>query len=241
MQQVLHNAMKIVKKDFASDKLQFIWTILFMLYMGFAASVAINEQFEHLKEYTSLFVDFIMVIFAPFMGMLFTRKSFKYLSEDSYTRMLYFYRSIPVPSSAIFVSRFINSLIAFGVNSLVYYGFIYAIGNHLRGTMAIPEYIAFALTWVGIGFLLTGPNIYWEHMCSGKIYLRNNFLMMGATVVPIITLSLLGYSIFRFTANASMKWGLLSPVMWGSLIIGLGTMVLMSRLTYLRQQTRDLS
>lgn len=241
MQQVLHNAMKIVKKDFASDKLQFIWTILFMLYMGFAAGVVINEQFEHLQGYISPFVDSIMVIFTPFMGMLFTRKSFKYLSEDSYTRMLYFYRSIPVPSSAIFVGRVINTLIAFGVNGLVYYSFIYTIGNQLRGAMAVPEYIAFALTWVGIGFLLTAPNIYWEHMCSGKVYLRNNFLMMGATVVPIITLNLLGFSIFRFTANASIRWGLLSPVMWGSLVIGLGILVLMSRLTYLRQQTRDLS
>ncbi|KOR76907.1 hypothetical protein AM231_23555 [Paenibacillus solani] len=241
MQQVLHNAMKIVKKDFASDKFQMIWTVLFMLYMGFAAGVAINEQFDHSQGFTSLFVDFIMVLFAPFLGFLFTRRSFKYLSEDSYTRMLYFYRSIPVPASAIFVARVVNSLIAFGINSLVYYGFIYALGNHLRDAMTIPEYIAFALTWVGIGLLLTGPNIYWEHMCRGKIYLRNNLFMTAVTVGPIIILNLLGFSIFRFAANASMRWGLLSPVMWGSLIVGLGTLVLMSRLTYLRQQTRDLS
>lgn len=241
MQQVLHNAMKIVKKDFASDRFQIIWTILFMLYMGFAASIAVNEQFSHLQDYTRLFVDFIMVLFAPFLGLIFTRRSFKYLNEDSYTRMLYYYRSIPVPASAIFVSRVINLLIAFGINSLVYYGLIYAMGNHLREVMTIPEYIAFALTWVGIGLLLTGPNIYWEHMCKGTIYLRNNILLTVATVGPVIILSLLGFSIFRFVVDASIRWGLLSPVMWGSLIVGLGTVILISRLTCLRQQTRDLS
>lgn len=241
MQQVLHNAMKIVKKDFASDKLQMIWTILFMLYMGFATSVVINVQFEHLDEYNNPFVDFIMVLFAPFVGFLFNRKSFKYLNEDSYTRMLYFYRSIPVPASAIFVSRIINSLIAFAINSIVFYGIIYAIGNHLRGVMDIPHYIAFMLTWVGVGFLLTGPYIYWEHMCSGKVYLRNTVLLNLLIAGVVAVLSLLGYSIFEFVANASMKWGLLSPVMWGSLIAGLASMMLMSKLTYIRQQTRDLS
>lgn len=241
MQQVIHNAMKIVKKDFASDKLQIIWTILFMLYMGFATSVVINVQFEHLDEYNNPFVDFIMVLFAPFVGFLFNRKSFKYLNEDSYTRMLYFYRSIPVPASAIFVSRIINSLIAFAINSIVFYGIIYAIGNHLRSVMDIPSYIAFMLTWVGVGFLLTGPYIYWENMCSGKVYLRNTVLMSLLISGAIAVMSLLGYSILEFAANAAMKWSLLSPVMWGSLIAGLASMLLMSKLTYKRQQTRDLS
>lgn len=241
MQQVIHNAMKIVKKDFASDKLQIIWTILFMLYMGFATSVVINVQFEHLDEYNNPFVDFIMVLFAPFVGFLFNRKSFKYLNEDSYTRMLYFYRSIPVPASAIFVSRIINSLIAFAINSIVFYGIIYAIGNHLRSVMDIPSYIAFMLTWVGVGFLLTGPYIYWENMCSGKVYLRNTVLMSLLISGAIAVMSLLGYSILELAANAAMKWSLLSPVMWGSLIAGLASMLLMSKLTYTRQQTRDLS
>ncbi|WP_254778241.1 hypothetical protein [Paenibacillus sp. cl141a] len=233
--------MKIVKKDFASDKLQIIWTILFMLYMGFATSVVINVQFEHLDEYNNPFVDFIMVLFAPFVGFLFNRKSFKYLNEDSYTRMLYFYRSIPVPASAIFVSRIINSLIAFAINSIVFYGIIYAIGNHLRSVMDISSYIAFMLTWVGAGFLLTGPYIYWESMSSGKVYLRNTVLLNLFIAGSVAVLSLLGYSIFEFSANAAMKWGLLSPVMWGSLIAGLASMLLMSKLTYTRQQTRDLS
>ena len=59
--------MKIVKKDYTSDKLQIIWTILFMLYMGLSTSVVINVQFEHLDEYNNPFVDFIMVLFAPFV------------------------------------------------------------------------------------------------------------------------------------------------------------------------------
>ncbi|MGO4790899.1 hypothetical protein AB4124_26165 [Paenibacillus sp. 2KB_20] len=241
MQQVFHNAMKIVKKDFASDKFQLIWTILFMLYMGLSTSFVINVQFEHLEEYNNPFVDFIMVLFAPFVGFVFNRRSFKYLNEDSYTRMLYFYRSIPVPASAIFVSRIINSLIAFAINSIVFYGFIYAMGNHIRSAMAIPEYIAFMLTWVGVGFLLTGPYIYWENMCSGKVYLRNTALLNPLIAGSVAVLSLLGYSIFEFVADASIKWGLLSPVMWGSLIVGLASMLLMSKLTCIRQQTRDLS
>ncbi|OIB00644.1 hypothetical protein AK95_26110 [Paenibacillus sp. LC231] len=241
MQQVLHNALKIVKKDFASDKLQILWTMLFMVYMGFATSVIIDNQFEHLDEYINPFTDFMLVFYAPLLGFLFSRRSFRYLNEDSYTRMLYFYRSIPVPASAIFVSRLMNSLIAFTINGIVLFGIVYAIGNHIRDAIDIPSYIAFVLTWIGIGFLITGPYIYWENMCSGKAYFRNSLLVMVLTAGSAVLLSLLGYSIFEFVAKAAMKWGLLSPVMWGSLIVGLGAMLLMSKFTYARQQTRDLS
>lgn len=241
MQQVLHNAMKIVKKDFVSDKLQMVWTMLFMVYMGFATSVIIDNQFEHLNEYINPLIDFLLVFYAPLLGFLFSRRSFRYLNEDSYTRMLYFYRSIPVPASAIFVSRIMYSLIAFVINGIVLFGVIYAIGNHIRAAMDFPSYIAFILTWIGIGFLITGPYIYWEHMCSGKRYFGNSLLVMALTSGTAVMLSLLGYSIFWFVVRASMKWGLLSPVMWGSLIVGLAAMLLMSKLTYIRQQTRDLS
>lgn len=241
MQQVLHNAMKIVKKDFASDKLQIVWNIMFMVYMGFATSVIIDNQFEHLNEYINPLIDFLLVFYAPLLGFLFSRRSFRYLNEDSYTRMLYFYRSIPVPASAIFVSRIINSLIAFIINGIVLFGVIYAIGNHIRAAMDIPSYIAFILTWMGIGFLITGPYIYWENMCSGKKYFGISLLVMVITSGTAVMLSLLGYSVFDFVVRASIKWGLLSPVMWGSLMIGLASMLLISKLTYIRQQTRDLS
>ncbi|OMF81594.1 hypothetical protein [Paenibacillus glucanolyticus] len=241
MQQVLHNAMKIVKKDFASDKLQILWTILFMVYMGFAASVIIDNQFEHLYERSNPFIDFILVLYAPLLGYLFSRRSFRYLSEDSYTRMLYFYRSIPVPASAIFVSRIINSLIAYAINGIVFFGVMYAIGDHIRSAMDIPSYIAFMLTWIGIGFLMTGPYIYWEHMCSGKAYFRNTLVVMVLTTGSVVLFNLLGYSLTDFIAKASIRWSLISPVMWGSLIIGLGAMLLMSNFTYTRQQTRDLT
>ena len=70
MQQVLHNAMKIVKKDFASDKLQIVWNIMFMVYMGFATSVIIDNQFEHLDEYINPLIDFLLVFYAPLLGFL---------------------------------------------------------------------------------------------------------------------------------------------------------------------------
>ena len=73
-----------------------------MVYMGFATSVIIDNQFEHLDEYINPFTDFMLVFYAPLLGFLFSRRSFRYLNEDSYTRMLYFtgvYRFRPRPSS----------------------------------------------------------------------------------------------------------------------------------------------
>ncbi|GIO88877.1 hypothetical protein J2Z18_000706 [Paenibacillus lactis] len=241
MQHMLHNAMKIVRKDFASDKLQILWTLIFMIYMGFATSVVMNEQFEHLNEYVNPLVDFLLVLYAPLMGLTFNRRSFRYINEDSYTQMLYYYRSLPVPAYAIFISRIINAIIAYVINGIVFFGVAYAIANQMREAVDIASYAAFVISWIGIGFLLTGFYIYWENMGSGKAYLGKTLILMIVTVVAAGTLSLLGYSMFKFVMDSAMRWKLLSPVMWGSLIIGLGGMLLMSRLTYIRQQTRDLS
>lgn len=91
--------------------------------------------------------------------------------------------------------------------------------------------------WIFINGTLYLLGKYEQRQGVSKEYRYFEFFIAGSVAV----LSLLGYSIFEFSANAAMQWGLLSPVMWGALIAGLASMLLMSKLTYTRQQTRDLS
>ncbi|WP_036718678.1 hypothetical protein [Paenibacillus sp. JCM 10914] len=232
--------MKIVRKDLSGDKLQWIWNLIFMTYMGFAASTAFNVDWAN-PERSAKVLDFLMVIVAPMLGFIFNRRSFHYINNDTYTRMLVFYRTIPVPAAAIFASRMILAVTAFAINSVIFFTIVYLLAPQLRSSVELTSYVAVAFSWIGIGLFLTGFYVYWENMVNGKAYLRNYTILTVIVVASCFALSLAGYSTSQFIVDAAMKWHLLSPVMWGLLILGLVFLALMCHFTYRRQQSRDLS
>ncbi|MEK3732184.1 hypothetical protein MKX64_06985 [Paenibacillus sp. FSL M8-0334] len=240
----MHNirmAMNIIEKDFRSDKFQVLWTLLFTLYMVLVTGITIGQQFEDLGNVFP-FVDFILFFYVPMMSLWFSRRSFRYLNEDSYTQMLYYYRTLPIPVPVIVYSRLIMGLMAFLFNGLIYYGSIYLISPATRAIMDIPSYLAFVGIWQGIGFLVSGFYIYWEFMVSGKAYFHRALLLILITSIAVVSMSMMGFSLFKFSAESAMRWKLLSPVMWGSLIIGLGTFLLLGRRTlHMLKNKRDLA
>lgn len=242
MLQTVSQAMRIISKDFMNDKLQIIWTILFMLYMATVSSFFINSMFQE-SDYLNPFADFLMFIFCPMLGFIFSRRAFKYLNEDSYTQMLFYYRSIPVPAGAVIMSRALMGLSAFIVNGAIFFGVTYAIAADLRANMSLAGYLAFVLTWIGIGILINGLYIYFEFMKNGRAYFWIVTLLMLIFSICIIGLFVVGvrFSLFNFLIGESYKWRLLSPYMWGSLIIGISGYALMCLLTYKRMKLRDLS
>ena len=239
--QTVRQAMRIVSKELKNDKLQIIWTILFMLYMGLVISYLINSLFE--ERFYNPFADFMMIMFSSMLGYSFSRRSFKFLMEDSYTQVLYYYRSVPVPTEAVIVSRAIFGIVSFAVNSVVFFGLVYFIAADLRTALNLAAYISFGLTWVGLGILVNGLHIYFENLISGKAYFWMTIGLLILIGFIILVLFLIGFkfSLFYFVADASKKWELLSPVMWGSLLIGLAGYAGMCRLTYKRMLVRDLS
>lgn len=240
--QVVSQAMKIVSKEMKSDKLQILWTFVFIMYMAVTLSFFMNSMFEE-RDYINPMADFVMLMLSPMLGFYFSRKSFKYLTEDSYTQMLYYYRSIPVPAEAVIVSRAFMALLAFVVNGIIFFGVIYVIADDLRYSMDLMAYISFGLTWIGIGILITGLLIYFEFMKSGKVYCLITFLVMIIIAVVLLLLFISGirFSLFDYIATASARWKLLSPVMWSSLVIGVGGFAGMCRLTLNHMKQRDLS
>lgn len=240
--QIVSQAMRILAKDVKNDKRQMLWAIIFMIYMATAFSFFVNSMFEEPK-YVNPFADGMMLIFSPMLGFYFSRRSFKYISEDSYTQMLYYYRSIPVPTEAVIMSRALMGLGAFTVNGILFFSVIYAMGGELRSSLDLAGFIAFGLSWIGIGILINGIYIYFEFMRVGKSYLLFSFLITALISISIGILFLLGirFSLFYFLIESSRQWKLLSPVMWGSLVLGLLGYILFCYLTLKRMRLRDLS
>jgi hypothetical protein len=117
---------------------------------------------------------------------------------------------------------------------------LYAVRLYTTG-FTWDQYLAFALSCTGYGLLITGLYIYGEFLFSGKKYLLLSFMFLPIAVVISVLIRLSGNYGFWYVIHYSKLWGLLSPIMWISVIAGLAALWVFSRLTLKKLALRDLS
>ncbi|MEF2966198.1 hypothetical protein V3851_10185 [Paenibacillus sp. M1] len=233
------DAWAIFMKDLRIDRLYLLWNVIFMVYMGVMLSIMFQPRVEeNLLIHPT--VDFLMLLLFPLIGFYFSRRSFNYFKEDSYTQMLLFYRTLPIPVSTIIKSRLIQLFTAILFNGLILFATIYFLSNVFDLKLSLEQYIAFALTWIGFSLAVNGVYIYLELTCKGRTYLWATFLIVIVSVLVSIVVSLYGGSLFKISLNLSRGYGLLSPLMWGALAGGLLILGLLSGATRRKLVRRDL-
>lgn len=231
----------IFKKDLRNDRLYLIWNVIFMLYVALmlGSLVGAREETDYIMNPMS---DFLMLMMVPFTGFFFTRRSFNYIKEDSYTQMLRYYRVLPIPLKTVIRSRLIQLGAAMLLNGILFYGSLYLVTYLMNGSgMGLGPYLGFCFTWMGYGLLINGLFIYFELLMKGKVYLWLTFLIMLVLGVVAFVTNWQGGNLFSFTLDNSRRYVLLSPLMWGSLIGGGLGLALLCSVTLRRLTKRDLA
>jgi hypothetical protein len=228
----------LTRSEMNKDRLQWLWTAIFMIYTGGMGGVMLLGQQQ--TDFLNPLADAYFLIMAPFQGFLFSRRSFRYIHDDSYTQMLAYYRRLPIPEQTVMWSRLQQSLMAFAYNGIFFYGSLYVVGLHSEG-FRWDQYLAFSVTWTGYGLLMTGFYIYGEFLHSGKKYLLLSMLFIPFTVVISILIRMTGSHGLQLVIDMSQSWSVLSPIMWIALVVGLAGLWLFSRLTLKKLSCRDLS
>ncbi|MDF9843379.1 MULTISPECIES: hypothetical protein [unclassified Paenibacillus] len=238
----LRQAWIIVKSDFNGDRLKLLWSLLwallFMGYMGGLTSMIIQDTLDNGDG--KILADIMFMTVIPMLGITFSKRTMKYLTEDSYTRMLAYMRTLPIPAAVILCKRKLHAVFSIGLNGVVFFGLIYVISSNLRHELPFPDYLAFTLTWMGLALAISGLYIFIELLASGRAYF---FYVLLFTVIYIGTALLTwlaGGNLILFTVSYSREWGLLSPLMWGTLILGTLSVQLFSAWTIHRLKSRDL-
>ncbi|WP_189028632.1 hypothetical protein [Paenibacillus albidus] len=240
--EILRNSWFIVKSDFRGDKLRLLWTFLFsILMMGYLAGITgmvVNEAVGQHER--TIVADYLLLTMIPMLGFTFSVRTMKYWSSNSYTKMLAYLRALPIPAPVILCKRKIQALISFGLNGTLFFGLMYAISGSLRNELTGSSYFAFALTWVGYGLMLTGVYIFIEYLFSGIAYLWLTMLIMVVFFGITMVIHLAGANVLLYSISSSKEWGLLSPLMWGTLLLGTLSVQLFSKWTIYRLKSRDL-
>lgn len=238
----LQHAWVIVRSEFRGDRWKLLWSLLFaILFMGYFSAITgmvIDDTLTgHDKQLLS---DVLMVTMMLMLTITFSRRTMKYISEDSYTRMLAYMRALPVPVAAILCKRKLDTLFAVVMNGTLYFSLIYLLSPGIRAELPPASYLAFAFTWIGYSLIIAGMYIIIEFSVSGVVY----FWIISAVMLLALGISgliyLAGGNILLFTVDVSRSWGLGSPLMWGALAAGALSMQLFSKWTIHRLKSRDL-
>lgn len=230
----------IFLKDLKAGRYYLIWNVIFMLYMGTTTSFIFSGE-DSAKDILHPLADFMLLLLVPFTAFAFCRRSFRYLKDDSYTQMLFYYRMLPIPMKAVMKGRWIHMGFSLLFNSIFYYGTLLWLSSSFWGEIDLSAYFAFALTWIGYAVLMTSGYIYFEFLKRGRTYMWMTIIVNGLVAGLAFVVNLFDGNVILFVMKYSKEYGLLSPVMWGSLLIGILILGNMSRITIRKLGARDLA
>ncbi|WP_458120252.1 hypothetical protein [Paenibacillus sp. Z6-24] len=232
------NGWVITRKEITQNRMMFVWATAFMLYMSLLVGgiyfVSVDEVLD------SGLIDFIMLISALMLGTDYSRRAFRMMQEDMYTEMLAYYRTLPIPFAAVLGSRLQQMLIMFIYNSLLFFTVIYVLGARHIPDMTLSGYLAFALSWAGIGLILLSIYIYWEFTTNYKQYRMYNLIVMAVIIIIGAIGSFSNRNISGQLLRQSLQSELVSPLPWILLAAGSAAVFIAFWMTDRKAKRRDL-
>ncbi|MFM9278239.1 hypothetical protein [Paenibacillus jiagnxiensis] len=233
-------AWKITVRELCSDRFMAVWTLIFMVYLAITTSFLVDAQLDR-ESFKNPVADCMLLALIPFLGFVLNSRAFKYLQEDSYTQMLAYLRLLPVGAKTVVASRIQQAIIAFLMNGAIYFVVMFLFVEPFRMIRSPGFYVAFALTWIGYGMIVSSLYMYVEFLVKGKTYFWLTLGIMGSSVIVAAIIRICGGNMILWTKDMSLAWGAASPAMWVALAAGAAMMLLSSRLMLRKLIVRDLA
>ncbi|WP_046225820.1 ABC-2 transporter permease [Paenibacillus dauci] len=232
------NGWVLTRKEISQNRIMFVWAAAFMLYMSLLVGglyfISIGEVLD------SGMIDFIMLISALMLGTDYSRRAFRMMREDMYTELLAYYRTLPIPFAAVLGSRLQQMIIMFIYNWVIFFTIVYGFGARHIPNMTLSGYLAFALSWGGIGLLLLSVYIYWEFTTNYKQYRTYNLIVLVVLIIVGAVGTFTHNNISGQLLRISVEDRLGSPIVWILLAAGIAAMFIAFWWTDRKAKKRDL-
>ncbi|GGA31907.1 hypothetical protein [Paenibacillus physcomitrellae] len=241
MSEFWRDSLFLFRREWRKDRRLLLWSLFFMVYTGGCISLLVySRQESDAVKSMNVLLDFLLLMMAPMTGFCFSRGHLHYFRDDSYTQKLYYLKTLPIRPNVIISARVVQLLVYILINSVLMYGTLYIATGGLDSSLRFADYIAFVLTWTGYSFAASAYYLYFEFLRSGKVYMWMSFVLMGLCALAAVVILLLDGGLVNYTIDMSGRYGLLSPLMWASLLIGAAILYLSGRHIAQKIETRDL-
>lgn len=232
-------AWSIVGRELKIDRYYVMGSFVFIAYMGFFTGLFIGEMPE--RGGLLLMLDLLFWAVASMAGYYFSRRITKYITEDSYTSMLGYYRTLPISASVLAAARLIQLLLATLCNGTILFVMIYIVHDGVRAQMNLGAYLVFALTWTAFGLMFNSLYVLMELLMRGRAYFWYSFVLLAVVEVIVLVAHFSGWSFVQSSIRVSVERGASSPALWILWILAAVAIVASHRIIVQWLPRRDLA
>lgn len=231
MHRPYREAWMLVKSDLVRFKWGLLMTVAFSVYMATMSGLVLRELFRGDEVLTRAFkgvADFVFLFTIPNLGFFFSRRSMRYMKDDSYTKWMRKLRILPIDARTIVYSRTMQMCVALLINmSIVIVGH-YLLSETLRSLdwISILSYVFMLVAYaVAVNWLY----ISCELSMSGRLYMRYTFILLGVITVVSVLVGVADGSILQTVVDVARSYPWMGIVL--SIVIIVNSMVIgMNRL-----------
>lgn len=183
----------LAKKELRRTWLSYILTALVALLFGLFAIQFLNDlqTVTSPDRAASAAVDIFFVFGLSALATNAFSRDYLYSLGDSFSKRLYFLRSLPISIGALVASRPLTMLLALALNSLVFFAAIRGIsgssGVQIVQRLGTGEYLTFAGIWLGYVLVCAGAWLYGEFGLHGRTF---NWITIGIMAFVFVLLVL---------------------------------------------------
>lgn len=184
-------------------------TLLVLAYASFFTSVLLYGHLSgEMTSRSAWSLDLGYFCMMPLFGFLMDQTAFRYRREDTYSRKLAEWHTMPIGIGQIIAGRIMLLILLLFVNCLLFFGIQYAAVEELRELLDPAAFVVYALTWIGYGVFAAILLVFMELGYSGRVYFYFCFVYVFMQGVITLLLALAGKSavVFTLEAAAGRNW-----------------------------------
>lgn len=196
---------RIAKHELWRDRMGLMFTFIFTVYLTAVTFPLTKALFAgQPDESWTCAIDFMMLSVLPSMGFMVSGFTMKYWKDDSFTRKLALWRTMPISIPQIVTGRLLLLFVVMIPILFIYFISQYVIALAIGQALPLYPLILYALFWSGYSIALAIQYVYWEQSVSGKTYflICSVYLVIIAVLVAVLWFSGIGLT-RHLTASVS--------------------------------------
>lgn len=197
----------LTRFELMREWLGIVMTLLFAVYGGVMCGMFLNDLYseDEIPRTMYAFVDWMYLFTTPALGLLFNRAAWTIHREDSYTKRIAYWRSMPIPLGVILKARFVQGAVLLAVASSIFFLLQYGMASSLREHVAFGQWLANGFLWLCYAAAANALLIWMEMGFSGKMYMICYCGFAALTLIVPILLNMADFHLFERTIEAVLS------------------------------------
>jgi len=184
-------ACRIMRHELLLTWRGYLLTFFYLAYGGFFTTLFLDGHLSgELSGRMIWALDLAYIGVIQLLGFLMDPTIFRYRKEDTYSRKLAEWQTLPIGVVHIIAGRLMLLITVLFVNCLLLFGFQYVFLPDLREMLAPTGFALYFLTWFGYGIAAGTTLVFMELGFPGRVYF--NYCVVNV-VVMILFAILLGW------------------------------------------------